>query len=131
MEVLEVNRAHPLCLWVFCGTVVSGVGLLGPSGGVATTDPAHWGGFSPWMHEYESQSDSDVDRPEPDVVLDDLASRRFRSPSPAAPANYAIPASPVGTLSRQQTATRQAPPLQNLAYLRSDACKRSVCMCSL
>ncbi|XP_064182945.1 LIM domain only protein 7-like isoform X2 [Anguilla rostrata] len=94
------------------------------SGGWATTDPAHWGGFSPWMHEYESQSDSDVDRPEPDVVLDDLASRRFRSPSPATPANYAIPMSPVGTragggLSLQQAAARQAPSRQNLAYLSS------------
>ncbi|KAG5852769.1 hypothetical protein ANANG_G00066080 [Anguilla anguilla] len=96
------------------------------SGGWATTDPAHWGGFSPWMHEYESQSDSDVDRPEPDVVLDDLASRRFRSPSPATPANYAIPMSPVGTragggLSLQQAAARQAPSRQNLAYLSSSS----------
>ncbi|KAJ8351704.1 hypothetical protein SKAU_G00231800 [Synaphobranchus kaupii] len=93
------------------------------SGGWATTDLALWGGFSPWTHEYESQSDSDVDRPEPDVLLDDLASRRFRSPSPAAPANYAIPASPVGTraaggLPRQQAASRQATPRQSLAYHR-------------
>ncbi|XP_073702171.1 LIM domain only protein 7 isoform X3 [Garra rufa] len=39
---------------------------------------------------YES-SDSDADRPDPDVVLDDLASRRFHSPSPVAPTNFAIP----------------------------------------
>ncbi|KAL0184167.1 hypothetical protein M9458_019863, partial [Cirrhinus mrigala] len=41
---------------------------------------------------YES-SDSDADRPDPDVVLDDLASRRFHSPSPVAPTNFAIPMS--------------------------------------
>ncbi|KPP70747.1 hypothetical protein Z043_110400, partial [Scleropages formosus] len=45
----------------------------------------------PWTFEYESDSDSDVDRPDPDLVLDDLASRRFRSPSPMTPANYATP----------------------------------------
>ncbi|XP_042587255.1 LIM domain only protein 7 isoform X4 [Cyprinus carpio] len=43
-------------------------------------------------YQYES-SDSDADRPDPDVVLDDLASRRFHSPSPVAPTNFALPMS--------------------------------------
>ncbi|XP_035390438.1 LIM domain only protein 7 isoform X2 [Electrophorus electricus] len=43
-----------------------------------------------WVSEYES-SDSDADRPDPDLVLDDLASRRFHNRSPAAPPNFAIP----------------------------------------
>ncbi|XP_077392163.1 LIM domain only protein 7 isoform X5 [Festucalex cinctus] len=45
-----------------------------------------------WAFEYESGSDSDSDRPAPDVVTDDLASRRFHSPSPAPPANFSVPA---------------------------------------
>lgn len=45
--------------------------------------------------EYESGSDSDIDRPDPDLVLDDLASRRFHSPSPAPPTNFAVPISPL------------------------------------
>ena len=45
-----------------------------------------------------SDSDSDADRPQPDVVADDLASRRFRSPSPSTPTNFAVPMSPQGTL---------------------------------
>eukprot|EP00064_Thunnus_orientalis_P017424 superscaffoldBa00003696_g17506 len=48
-----------------------------------------------WAYEYESGSDSDADRPDPDLVLDDLASRRFHSPSPAPPTNFAIPISPL------------------------------------
>ncbi|XP_016388903.1 LIM domain only protein 7-like isoform X3 [Sinocyclocheilus rhinocerous] len=43
-------------------------------------------------YQYES-SDSDADRPDPDVVLDDLASRRFHSPSPVALTNFALPMS--------------------------------------
>ncbi|XP_056321083.1 LIM domain only protein 7 isoform X8 [Danio aesculapii] len=46
------------------------------------------------VYEYES-SDSEADRPDPDVVLDDLASRRFHSPSPVAPTNFALPMSPL------------------------------------
>ncbi|XP_070694387.1 LIM domain only protein 7-like [Pempheris klunzingeri] len=49
------------------------------------------------MYEYESGSDSDVDRPDPDLVLDDLASRRFHSPSPAPPTNFAVPISPMAS----------------------------------
>ncbi|KAM4608910.1 LIM domain only protein 7-like [Polymixia lowei] len=47
-----------------------------------------------WAYEYESGSDSDADRPDPDLVLDDLASRRFQSASPAPPTNFAVPISP-------------------------------------
>ncbi|KAM4560746.1 LIM domain only protein 7-like [Fundulus diaphanus] len=47
-----------------------------------------------WEYGSESGSDSDPDRPDPDLVLDDLASRRFHSPSPAPPTNFAVPASP-------------------------------------
>ncbi|XP_016363811.1 LIM domain only protein 7-like isoform X5 [Sinocyclocheilus rhinocerous] len=43
-------------------------------------------------YEYES-SDSDTDRMDPDMVLDDLASRRFHSHSSVAPTNFAIPMS--------------------------------------
>ncbi|XP_026074111.1 LIM domain only protein 7-like isoform X2 [Carassius auratus] len=42
--------------------------------------------------EYES-SDSDADQPDPNMVLDDLASRRFHSPSSVPPTNFAIPMS--------------------------------------
>ncbi|XP_054642874.1 LIM domain only protein 7 isoform X7 [Dunckerocampus dactyliophorus] len=48
----------------------------------------------PWA--FESGSDSDSDRPDPDLVLDDLASRRFHTPSPVPPANFAVPISPKG-----------------------------------
>ncbi|XP_070771019.1 LIM domain only protein 7-like [Enoplosus armatus] len=48
-----------------------------------------------WAYEYDSGSDSDADRPDPDLVLDDLASRRFHSPSPAPPTNFAVPISPL------------------------------------
>lgn len=47
-----------------------------------------------WEYGSESGSDSDPDRPDPDLVLDDLASRRFHSPSPAPPTNFAVPDSP-------------------------------------
>ncbi|KAI1885065.1 hypothetical protein AGOR_G00216350 [Albula goreensis] len=76
---------------------------------------------SRWTYEYDSQSDSDADRPEPDVVLDDLASRRFRSPSPATPTNYAIPMSPLGTRvvarSPRQRVISCHTPQQSLAHL--------------
>jgi len=50
-----------------------------------------------WTHEYGGSGDSDSDdpeRPDPDLVLDDLASRRFHSPSPAPPTNFAMPIMP-------------------------------------
>lgn len=47
-----------------------------------------------WECGSESGSDSDPDRPDPDIVLDDLATRRFHSPSPAPPTNFAVPVSP-------------------------------------
>ncbi|KAA0715844.1 LIM domain only protein 7 [Triplophysa tibetana] len=53
-------------------------------------------------YDYES-TDSDVDRPDPDVVLDDLASRRFHSPTPFAPTNFAIPINPLGAAAIPRT----------------------------
>ncbi|XP_057188232.1 LIM domain only protein 7b isoform X8 [Triplophysa rosa] len=47
--------------------------------------------FLQWASSYQSDSDSDVDRPEPDLVQDDLASRRFRSVTSTAPVNFAVP----------------------------------------
>ncbi|XP_061698275.1 LOW QUALITY PROTEIN: LIM domain only protein 7 [Syngnathoides biaculeatus] len=44
--------------------------------------------------EYESGSDSDSERPDPDLVTDDLASRRFHSPPPAPPVNFSVPVGP-------------------------------------
>ncbi|RXN02793.1 LIM domain only 7-like protein [Labeo rohita] len=52
--------------------------------------------FLQWASSYQSDSDSDVDRPEPDLVQDDLASRRFRSVTSMAPVNFAIPSKPLG-----------------------------------
>ncbi|MCJ8748086.1 hypothetical protein PDJAM_G00160920 [Pangasius djambal] len=50
--------------------------------------------FHQWAHDYQSDSESDSDRPEPDLVQDDLASRRFRSTTPIAPTNFAVPLNP-------------------------------------
>lgn len=58
------------------------------------TQSALPGAHHQWAFDYESGSDSDTDRPDPDLVLDDLASRRFRSPSPAPPTNFSVPISP-------------------------------------
>ncbi|KAJ8404619.1 hypothetical protein AAFF_G00334820 [Aldrovandia affinis] len=75
------------------------------SGGGTGSDPSLQNGHRPrsapqWPYEYESGSDSDLDRPDPDLVLDDLASRRFHSPSPTTPANFALPMSPLEAGSR-------------------------------
>ncbi|MBN3319469.1 LMO7 protein, partial [Atractosteus spatula] len=42
-------------------------------------------------YDYESDSDSEGERRQPNVLLDDLASRRFQTHPPASPANYAVP----------------------------------------
>lgn len=85
-----------------------------------------------WAYDYESGSDSDVDRPDPDLVLDDLASRRFHSPSPAPPTNFAIPVSPMaggrvaggrGGPWPKVTMTPSVAPQQNVACLRSENMK--------
>ncbi|XP_039505541.1 LIM domain only protein 7b isoform X16 [Pimephales promelas] len=52
--------------------------------------------FLQWASSYQSDSDSDTDHPEPDLVQDDLASRRFRSVTSMAPVNFAIPSKPSG-----------------------------------
>lgn len=87
-----------------------------------------------WAYEYESGSDSDTDRPDPDLVLDDLASRRFHSPSPAPPTNFAVPISPRGGggaraaggrggLWPKVTMTPNVTPQQNVTCLRSENLK--------
>lgn len=86
-----------------------------------------------WTYEYESGSDSDADRPDPDLVLDDLASRRFHSPSPAPPTNFAVPASPLaaGRASGSRggpwpkvTMSPSVVPQQNVTFLRSENMKQ-------
>lgn len=86
-----------------------------------------------WAREYESGSDSDTDRPDPDLVLDDLASRRFHSPSPAPPTNFAVPISPQvggrvaggrGDTLPKVTITPTVVPQQNVACLRSENMKQ-------
>ncbi|XP_043088660.1 LIM domain only protein 7b isoform X12 [Puntigrus tetrazona] len=52
--------------------------------------------FLQWASSYQSDSDSDAERPEPDLVQDDLAGRRFRSLTSVAPVNFAIPSKPLG-----------------------------------
>jgi len=85
-----------------------------------------------WAYGYESGSDSDVDRPDPDLVLDDLASRRFHSPSPALPTNFAVPISPLagGRLPGSKgdpwpkvTVTPSVAPQQNVTCHRSEHTK--------
>ncbi len=85
-----------------------------------------------WVYEYESGSDSDADRPDPDLVLDDLASRRFHSPSPAPPTNFAVPVSPLaagrpsggrGGPWPKVTMTPSVVPQQNVTFLRSENVK--------
>ncbi|XP_043104046.1 LIM domain only protein 7 isoform X4 [Puntigrus tetrazona] len=68
-------------------------------------------------YQYES-SDSDADRPDPDVVLDDLASRRFHSPSPVAPTNFALPMSHLETAAVPCT-TRSQVAVSNVSHLSS------------
>ncbi|KAI5089900.1 LIM domain only protein 7, partial [Silurus meridionalis] len=67
----------------------NGRGLVSPS-----LDLPPISAFHQWAHDYQSDSESDTDRPEPDLVQDDLASRRFRSTTSNAPVNFAIPLNP-------------------------------------
>ncbi|XP_036421475.1 LIM domain only protein 7 isoform X3 [Colossoma macropomum] len=77
-----------------------------------------------WVYEYES-SDSDGDRPDPDLVLDDLASRRFHSPSPVTPTNFALPMSSVESPAMSRASWPQVTvtnvPQQTLTYLSSES----------
>ncbi|XP_066542360.1 LIM domain only protein 7 [Hoplias malabaricus] len=77
-----------------------------------------------WACEYES-SDSDADRPDPDLVLDDLASRRFHSPSPATPTNFALPMGSVESAAISRTTWPQITvtnvPRQTLTYFSSES----------
>lgn len=82
-----------------------------------------------WDYDSDSGSDSDPDRPDPDLVLDDLASRRFHSPTPTTPTNFAVPASPLtlGGLSRARCGSwskvnmvSSVPSPQSVTVLRSE-----------
>lgn len=82
-----------------------------------------------WDYDSESGSDSDPDRPDPDLVLDDLASRRFHSPTPTTPTNFAVPLSPLtlGSLSRARCGSwskvnmvSSVPSPQSVTVLRSE-----------
>lgn len=80
-----------------------------------------------WAYEYDSGSESDVDRPDPDLVLDDLASRRFHSSPLVPPTNYALPISPLmgvrGAEGGPWTKVKMAPSVtaqQNVTCARSE-----------
>lgn len=101
----------------------------GLSGGGTGTDPAPQNGAPPrprsplWC---DSGSDSDAERPDPDLVLDDLAGRRFRGPSPAAvPPNFSVPLGPmepgrIPAPPRAPMAGANAPPLAAVTSHRSE-----------
>ncbi|XP_051564311.1 LIM domain only protein 7 isoform X4 [Myxocyprinus asiaticus] len=77
-----------------------------------------------WAYEYES-SDSDADRPDPDVVLDDLASRRFHSSSPVPPTNFALPMNPMEAAALPRSTWSQVAvtnmPWQTMTHLSSQS----------
>ncbi|XP_028291187.1 LIM domain only protein 7 isoform X4 [Gouania willdenowi] len=81
------------------------------------------------VYDYESGSDSDTERPDPDLVLDDLASRRFHSPSPATPTNFAVPVSPLTGCESgpwpKVTVTSSVAPEPNVSYLRQQETQES------
>ncbi|KAM6985042.1 LIM domain only protein 7 [Aplochiton taeniatus] len=88
-----------------------------------------------WAYEYESGSDSDTDRPDPDLVHDDLASRRFHSSSPAPPTNFALPINPLeaggvmgggrGMTWPKVPMSASTPPLQAATCLSSSGSRNS------
>ncbi|XP_047670590.1 LIM domain only protein 7 isoform X1 [Tachysurus fulvidraco] len=55
-----------------------------------------------WPFGYES-SDSEAERPDPDLQLDDLASRRFHTPRVVTPTNFALPMTPSESTTMPQT----------------------------
>ncbi|KAG7255237.1 hypothetical protein CRUP_001050 [Coryphaenoides rupestris] len=64
-------------------------------------------------------SDSaDPERPDPDLVLDDLASRRFHSPSPAPPTNFTMPIMPASPSVAAGRGTRTK--VQEVTCVRSE-----------
>lgn len=108
-------------------------GVLSPHGQSQVSQSALPAPHVPLAYEYESGSDSDAERPDPDLVLDDLASRRFHSPSPAPPTNFALPATPLaagrapagsgGPWPKVNMTPNVAPP-QNVPCLRSENMKQ-------
>ncbi|MCJ8732581.1 hypothetical protein PDJAM_G00212950 [Pangasius djambal] len=77
-----------------------------------------------WPFGYES-SDSEADRPDPDLLLDDLASRRFHTPSVVTPTNFALPMTSGESTTMPQTTRPKVMvtnvPQPTLTYLSSEA----------
>lgn len=84
-----------------------------------------------WSFGYES-SDSEADRPDPDLLLDDLASRRFHAPSVITPTNFALPMTTGVSTTIPQTTRPNVMvtnmPRSALTYLRSDTPQRLLCI---
>ncbi|XP_062861460.1 LIM domain only protein 7 isoform X2 [Trichomycterus rosablanca] len=77
-----------------------------------------------WPSWYES-SDSEADHPDPDLVLDDLASRRFHSSSVVTPTNFALPMTSVKCTGMPQTTRPKgmvdSVPQATLTYLSDES----------
>lgn len=113
------------CFFCFCGGMISECYSCGSHNTQSALPAAH----QQWGLDSESGSSSDTDRPDPDLLLDDLASRRFHSPSPAPPTNFAVPISPSagGRVARGKkgpwprvTVTPSSTPQQKVTVDRSD-----------
>lgn len=82
-----------------------------------------------WSFVYES-SDSEADRPDPDLLHDDLASRRFHTPSVITPTNFALPMISQESTTMPQTTRPKVMvtnvPRSTLTYLRSDSPQRQL-----
>lgn len=79
-----------------------------------------------WSFMYES-SDSEADRPDPDLLHDDLASRRFHTPSVVTPTNFALPISSGECQTTKPKVMVTNVPQPTLTYLRSDIPQRLLC----
>lgn len=148
---LNCFLSHPCCVVVLSADalwlavlVLSFILLCCGTHSEAPLSPDHYGNSqvsqSPlpeahrqWAYDSESGSDSDPDRPDPDLVLDDLASRRFHSPTPTTPTNFAVPLSPLalGSMSRVRCGSwskvnmaASVPSAQSVTVLRSENMKR-------
>ncbi|XP_053352602.1 LIM domain only protein 7 isoform X2 [Clarias gariepinus] len=77
-----------------------------------------------WLFGYES-SDSEADRPDPDLLHDDLASRRFQTTPVVKPTNFALPMTSGDSTSMPQTTRPKVMvtnvPQPTLTYLSSES----------
>lgn len=109
--------------WAYGNRIGTGSSSINELGTQSSTQVA-------WPFGYES-SDSEADRPDPDLLLDDLASRRFHTPSVITPTNFALPMTSGDSTTMPQT-TRPKVMLTNvprptLTYLRSETPQRLLC----